>query len=146
MNNFYFQNDERWKDIKLARTNVTIGSHGCLITGATNIFNFAKGEDVTPELTNKMLIAAGGYTKNGWVIWDSLSKLMSMRIDHDYKGTVDYEMGVYYLAAYPTNFAPLHFVNVISKDNYDYYLFDVWNNKRIVKKQHEITRFVKFYS
>ncbi len=55
-----YQNDEKWKSIKLGNSSETIGSWGCLLTSVTMILN-AIGYNETPETVNEKMKKAGGF-------------------------------------------------------------------------------------
>lgn len=55
-----YQNDEKWKNVKLGNSSETIGSWGCLLTSATIILN-SIGYNETPETVNEKMKRAGGF-------------------------------------------------------------------------------------
>jgi hypothetical protein len=55
-----YQNDEKWKNIKLGNSNETIGGWGCLLTSATMMLN-SMGYNETPETVNEKMKANGGF-------------------------------------------------------------------------------------
>src|SRR6266508_6286152 len=55
-----YQNDEKWKSIKLGTSNETIGSWGCLLTSVTMMLN-GIGYNETPETVNEKMKKAGGF-------------------------------------------------------------------------------------
>lgn len=55
-----YQNDEKWKNVKLGNSNETIGSWGCLLTSATMMLN-GMGFNETPETVNEKMKARGGF-------------------------------------------------------------------------------------
>jgi hypothetical protein len=55
-----YQNDEKWKSIKLGNSNETIGSWGCLMTSATMMLN-GIGYNETPDSVNEKMKKAGGF-------------------------------------------------------------------------------------
>ncbi len=55
-----YQNDEKWKNIKLGNGSETIGSWGCLLTSATMVLN-GVGYNETPETVNEKMKRAGGF-------------------------------------------------------------------------------------
>lgn len=140
-----YQNDELWKNEKLGNTKLTIGSHGCLLTSLTNIYNQKYRQDKTPDQFNRELIQNNGYTKDGLIIWDTAKKLLECdRIDINYKGVIDYDMYNYFIVNY-LNFGYGHFTNLIEKSNNDFFVFDVYDNKNKLKKVNEIRRVIKVY-
>ncbi|HSL31565.1 MAG TPA: SH3 domain-containing protein [Anaerolineales bacterium] len=57
-----YQNDERWKNVKLGNSSETIGSWGCLLTSITMMLN-GLGYDETPETVNDKMRRAGGFDR-----------------------------------------------------------------------------------
>ena len=55
-----YQNDEKWKNVKLGKSSETIGSWGCLLTSVTMILN-GIGYNETPETVNEKMKNAGGF-------------------------------------------------------------------------------------
>lgn len=55
-----YQNDEKWKNIKLGLSNETIGGWGCLLTSTTMMLN-GLGYNETPETVNEKMKAMGGF-------------------------------------------------------------------------------------
>jgi hypothetical protein len=55
-----YQNDEKWKNVKLGHSSETIGSWGCLLTSVTMMLN-GVGYNETPETVNEKMKRAGGF-------------------------------------------------------------------------------------
>ena len=55
-----YQNDDKWKNVKLGNSSETIGSWGCLLTSATMMLN-GIGYNETPESVNEKMKRAGGF-------------------------------------------------------------------------------------
>ena len=53
-----YQNDEKWKNVKLGNSTETIGGWGCLLTSVTMMLN-GIGYNETPETVNEKM-------KKGW--------------------------------------------------------------------------------
>jgi hypothetical protein len=62
-----YQNDEKWKNIKLGTSNETIGSWGCLLTSATMMLN-GIGYNETPDSVNEKMKKAGGFLQGSLFI------------------------------------------------------------------------------
>ena len=141
----FYQNDSRWKNIKLGKSNVTIGSHGCLLTSICNIINHKNSNEAfTPEKLNQLLINEKGFTNEGLIIWAVVERLFNVRIDSNYKGQINYDANNYYIVNY-INFGAGHFVNLIETEGIKFFVFDVWDGLNKVKNQHEIRRYVKLF-
>jgi hypothetical protein len=55
-----YQNDEKWKNVRLGNSSETLGSWGCLLTSATMMLN-GIGYNETPETVNEKMKRAGGF-------------------------------------------------------------------------------------
>jgi hypothetical protein len=55
-----YQNDEKWKNVKLGNSSETIGGWGCLMTSVTMMLN-GIGYNETPETVNEKMKKAGGF-------------------------------------------------------------------------------------
>jgi hypothetical protein len=55
-----YQNDDKWKNVKLGNSTETIGGWGCLLTSATMMLN-GIGYNETPETVNEKMKQAGGF-------------------------------------------------------------------------------------
>lgn len=55
-----YQNDEKWKNVKLGSSAETIGGWGCLLTSVTMMLN-GIGYNETPESVNEKMKRAGGF-------------------------------------------------------------------------------------
>jgi hypothetical protein len=55
-----YQNDEKWKSVKLGNSSETIGGWGCLLTSVTMMLN-GIGYSETPETVNEKMKKAGGF-------------------------------------------------------------------------------------
>ena len=55
-----YQNDEKWKNLKLGNSTETIGSWGCLLTSVTMMLN-GIGYNETPDTVNEKMKKAGGF-------------------------------------------------------------------------------------
>jgi hypothetical protein len=78
----YFQRDPRWAGNRLGGSADTVGSAGCAVTSAamamTNL-----GYTIDPGKLSGELTAKGGFTEEGWVVWDAV-RLVSkgtLRVD-----------------------------------------------------------------
>ena len=79
----YFQRDPRWAGKPLGGSADTVGSAGCAVTSAamamTNL-----GYAIDPGQLSGALTAKGGFTDEGWLVWDS--------VRHVSKGTLRVEV------------------------------------------------------
>ena len=55
-----YQNDEKWQNVRLGSSSITIGKWGCLLTSATMMLN-GIGHKETPETVNEKMKRVGGF-------------------------------------------------------------------------------------
>ncbi len=55
-----YQNDDKWKNVRLGNSSETIGGWGCLLTSVTMMLN-GIGYNETPETVNEKMKANGGF-------------------------------------------------------------------------------------
>ena len=55
-----YQNDEKWQNVKLGNSSITIGKWGCLLTSVTMMLN-GIGHKETPESVNDKMKQVGGF-------------------------------------------------------------------------------------
>lgn len=74
------QQDKRWSSQKIGESSVTVGSHGCLITGISMLSAWY-GTFHNPEWMAKHL----SFTKDGLLIWNSITDSdLPMRFSYRY--------------------------------------------------------------
>ena len=70
----YFQRDARWVGQRLGGSADTVGSAGCAVTSVamamTNL-----GYPIDPGQLSGALTAKGGFTGDGWLVWDAVRRL-----------------------------------------------------------------------
>lgn len=64
------QRDKRWSSLQLGKSNVTVGSHGCVITSIA-MFSDWYGEYKDPGTLSKSLT----FTSTGLLFWSSIGKV-----------------------------------------------------------------------
>ena len=73
------QRDERWANIKLGTSNLTIGQAGCTITCIAML------ADLTPDDVNNRLKVANGYANTNLVIWSKIKEAISW-LEFEWRG------------------------------------------------------------
>lgn len=64
------QRDPRWRNTRLGRSDVTIGSDGCVVTATAYLCSRLRGHDITPADWNRWLTLTNGLTSDGRFRWD----------------------------------------------------------------------------
>lgn len=73
--NILSQEDKRWANIKIGKTNLTIGSDGCLLTCLAMMSN------KTPDIVNSILTAKGAINAKGQVVHIFAAKALGLKFD-----------------------------------------------------------------
>jgi hypothetical protein len=79
----YLQTDTRWRDVPIGGSSEKLSNVGCtLCCLAMGLENYAI--DLTPPELNELLKSADGFTKDGLIKWESVSKISDgkVRVDH----------------------------------------------------------------
>ena len=89
------------------------------------------GEAVTPADLNALLINRSGYTREGWIIWDAISKSFDGRIEavaHDRPSfeALDraIEQGEFPIVKFLLPSGITHWVVIVGKEGSDYLIHD----------------------
>jgi hypothetical protein len=75
----FMQNDPKWGADKIGGSEESIRAVGCAICSVATAAR-ALGEKTDPAIFNRELIAAGGYTPQGWLVWSAAAKVFENRI------------------------------------------------------------------
>lgn len=129
----YKQCDLRWKDIKLAQTNSTLGTAGCLVTAVANIYNLWKGYNITnPTLLNRDL----SFTRSGDLIWSSVEKLLGCKVIFDNNNPRPDQLNIV-----KYNFlGGSHFSNLLTFYYDTLVIFDTYDGQIKIKDKDDILR------
>lgn len=142
MQQLVYQNNELWRDKKLGRSQLTIGSHGCLITSLCNIYNMRSKNFITPDTFNGLMTENHGINSQGLVIWNIAEIILKAKIEHIYKGAMTYDVNSYYIVNFLLS-GHGHFTNLLEISGDKYFIYDVWDASYKVLKAKDIRRVVK---
>jgi hypothetical protein len=131
--NLLTQSDLRWRHIKLANTNSTIGSCGCVITAVANIYNLYKGMEMTnPTILNRDL----DFTRSGDLLWASVERELGCKVIWDNKNPKPEQFNIVKF-----NFlGSPHFTNLLTFYNDKYVIYDVYDDEVKIKDKDDILR------
>ena len=76
------QRDKQWANVKIGRSNLTVGNYGCVITDLSMLSDWysryrGSGEFKTPETLARKL----EFTHNGLLYWGSIEKVLGFKFD-----------------------------------------------------------------
>jgi hypothetical protein len=123
----YSQNNKIWKHEPLNKSDNTIGEVGCLLTSLVNIYKIKHPDSImTPLYLNALFVEKNGYTKDNYIIWSVVETILDVEIQHIYTGEIEYNINSFYIVNF-LNFGSGHFTNLLSYENSEYNIFDVWD-------------------
>ena len=124
------QQDEHWRDDRLAWTDGTLGGEGCAVSAAAMVLKFY-GIATDPRRLNGYLSATGGYTIEGWIYWEAAANLAPGRVRFAYENTPSYWLidrnlirGNPVIVRVRLKNGVTHFVVVAGKQGFDYLICD----------------------
>lgn len=126
----FMQNDPTWAGEKIGGSAEPIKSVGCTLCSVATAAQFM-GESTDPKAFNRELIANGGYTDQGWLVWSAVAKVFQKRVEaistplpsHE---TLDsaLEQGQYPIIKFILPAGIPHWVVVVGKEGLDYLIYD----------------------
>lgn len=84
------QRDSRWADETVGGSQESLSRVGCTVCSLAMALDHY-GVKVTPKELNDFLKKNGGYTKRGWLKWDSVSKLSEDKVVMGYVGNPSFQ-------------------------------------------------------
>ena len=126
----FTQGDPRWSEDFLGPSNDTLGSAGCAVSSMAMVLKFY-GIDTDPGRLNAFLDEHGGFTEQGWLIWEGAETLAPGRVKKIYEDLPSYALlddnlrrgnPVIVRIRLPSGIT--HFVVVVGKDGFDYLIRD----------------------
>lgn len=75
------QRDIRWAGERMGNSNVTVGRYGCLITSLSMLSDYFKPFHAPNYMAHNL-----GFTKDGLLIWGSMSKELSFKLYQRFNG------------------------------------------------------------
>jgi hypothetical protein len=128
----YRQNDDRWgaQPLGSGQSGDTLGSAGCAVSSTAMVLTYY-GIDTDPARLNAFLTQNGGFTAEGWLIWEKAAELAPDKVKFIYEGDPTHQLIDANLKAdnpvlvrlrYPSGIT--HFVVICGKDGHDYLVRD----------------------
>lgn len=126
----YSQKDKRWARQTLGGSGESLAAAGCVVTSAaiamTNL-----GHDIDPGTLNAEVKSSGGYTDQGWFIWDSVRKVSGGALEARFYDDVSPEIidgcmadGFYPLTRFILPNGRTHWAVIIKRTKQGYYMRD----------------------
>ncbi|MDE1169618.1 MAG: C39 family peptidase [Verrucomicrobium sp.] len=124
------QNDPRWGRDLIGRRGDTLGAQGCAVTSAAAILA-SYGVALTPQTLNQFLNTHGGYTPEGWLIWEKAAAFQPGVAEKSYEDDASYYLidsslmrGVPVIVRLKLRSGRTHFVVIMGKEGWDYLICD----------------------
>jgi len=126
----YLQKDPRWAKEKLGSTSQPFGSVGCAVCSvamaATRL-----GFEIDPGRLNEELRQKAGYTPQGWLIWDAISRVSDKRLRAEIADRPTYagldkaiKSGAYPVVKFILLTGVPHWVVIVGKEGQEYLIRD----------------------
>ncbi len=130
------QNDPKWGAEKIGGSAESLRAVGCAMCSVATAAQ-ALGEKTDPSVFNRELIAAGGYTPQGWLVWSAVAKVFQDRVSITVVDELSHEAidcaleaGQYPIAKFILPIGIAHWVVVVGKEGTDYLIHDPLVNKQ----------------
>ena len=132
----YLQRDRAWEADRIGSTGETLGRVGCTVCClAMGLAHF--GIQKTPGELNEWLKTHEGYSRRGWLRWESVSKLTAQKVHVDFRAPLKHETidaalkaGQPVLAKVFVNRVITHWVLVVGKEGTEYLVQDPLGSAR----------------
>lgn len=126
----FMQNDPKWGAEKIGGSQESIRAVGCAMCSVATAAQ-ALGEKTDPSVFNRELIAAGGYTPQGWLVWSAVAKVFQNRVSITVVNDLSHEAidraleaGQYPIAKFILPVGIPHWVVIVGKEGTDYLIHD----------------------
>lgn len=132
---YYLQNDPRWAAEPIGGSNEPMASVGCTVS-ALAMGLTAVGHPVDPLTLGRELKRRGGFTANGFVIWQAVSEVTSGRVKVELPSLSHEAIDAELLKNRPVIAKILlqdriqHWVLVVGKQDTDYLIMDPLNGEK----------------
>lgn len=126
---FYSQNDPRWDKETIGGSSEKIANVGCTLCSVAMAIT-GLGSEMTPKELNAALKEHGGYTDEGWLIWDAVSDAnpavtvsVASQMDHPLLDGALRD-GAYPIVKFWLPSGVPHWVVIIGKEGQEYLVLD----------------------
>jgi ABC-type bacteriocin/lantibiotic exporter with double-glycine peptidase domain len=140
INPIYLQTDPRWIDQKIGGSQEKFGAVGCTVTCVSMALSHF-GIKLLPDKLNELIKHINGYTKDGCLIWNSISKITNNKINIKVPCRPDYDSidsalrkNQPVIAKVFLNGRVPHWVLIIGKDKNEYLIKDPLGDGKSINK------------
>lgn len=105
----FSQKDERWKKLKINKTNLTLETHGCFICALSSLL------DQTPDITLEALNNANSFNSDGFLLSDVAAKSLGLKYMGKSKTKPTFYPTIAETDHYKDKGYPQHFFTVVDK-------------------------------
>ncbi len=126
------QSDAKWAKEPLAngQSGDTLGSAGCAVASTAMILS-SYGLETDPSRLNRFLAKNGGFTEQGWLIWEKAAEMDASKVKFLYEGEPSYKLidqnlkkGNPVIIRLRYENGVTHFVVICGKEGHDYLIRD----------------------
>ena len=87
----YRQDNPIWANDKIGDTEDSLMAYGCTISGVAMAASNLTQTNITPQMLNRNLSNAGGFTDRGWLIWSKVAEVTDGKVTAEYYDTPSHE-------------------------------------------------------
>lgn len=143
------QKDPRWANEPLGPTQLTLGTHGCVITSAAMACT-CLDVPLTPKELNERLNQHDGFLPNGWMVWSALPRVTENRLTASYHTIPAHrwiddalESGECPIVKFCLSKGTSHWCLVVGKDGLDYLVHDPLRDEQEPLKLATLTKRIR---
>lgn len=136
----YLQTDIRWRDVPIGGSNEKLGNVGCTLCCLAMAME-SYGVAQTPPQLNELLKSVHGFTKDGLIKWESVSKISGGKVHVNYSSPLSFQT----IDRALTNRQPViakiflnglaaHWVLIVGKEGTEYLVCDPLGNGESLNK------------
>ena len=136
----YLQTDPRWRNDEIGGSGERLESVGCVVCCICMALE-QRGVHLNPRQLNELLKVSDGYTKQGWVKWNTVSKVTGNKIAFQIPETpnpalIDSALkdGRQVIAKVLIGKSVPHWVLIVGKEGSEYLVKDPLGNGRTLEK------------
>lgn len=143
------QKNPRWANEPLGPTQLTLDTHGCVITSAAMACT-CLNVPLTPKVLNERLNQHDGFLPNGWMVWSAIPRVTENRLTASYHTIPAHrwiddalEHGDCPIVKFRLPEGTSHWCLVVGKDDLDYLVHDPLRDEKEPLKLATLTKRIR---
>ncbi len=147
---YFLQTDERWKNEKIGGCEESIAAVGCTLCCVSMSLS-QNGYEIDPGALNAKLVSAHGYTEQGWLKWNRISRALNRKVEVKIPNKPTHKAidnalrsNQSVIAKIMLNEAVPHWVLIVGKSGKDYLVIDPLDREKTLEPLSTLSK--KIYS